>query len=380
MADYIVFNNVKDWYPPVISRKNYLKVPRISIDLKCPLPGDITDKQKGLVDKHFKAAFDGKFASMSKAAFEGVQKAMDAVEKKLEDAKKAKNLTEKQLGSEVDAVNVILKAQFDNWKKKVAELTSKCFDEAIAKSDAEMKAKIKRAKVKCILVAVLIAVVAVAAVALTIATAGAGAAVAIAVVAGIVAILGAVHKLVEGFKTSWQLCQDKITEIEGDVGELKKVFEDLTKLDLKSGDKGVVDKAKKLKLGLAGGTSNLEKHVGQLDKFTHDFVEKTKATEKHIADIKKKIADAKNQDVAKELAMVKILDERIANLKKRLEAIGEVKAAALDAKQKLAVFKVPDYPKLRKALDAMKQIKGIVTGIVSDVTSLGKSAGKLKAA
>ena len=279
MADtLVVFNDIKDWQAPLISRKKYLTVPKLNLNLKQQLPGDVEKKQKGILEKAYAALFDKAFTAMSNAHFQKIQQVMDTLEAALDKLRAAPGVTQQKIEEQVAKINAELKNAVNAWKPKVEKLHDECYEKALAKSDSEMKKKVKRAKIKVILVATLIVLVALTAVALAIVTAGAGTPLIIAIVGGVVTAALAIKKYASEFKTAWELCQGKISEIQKEVDASNKVYLELRKLNVKADSaKTVLDKASAFKARITLGSANIDKHVGQLEKFANNFGTKLKA-------------------------------------------------------------------------------------------------------
>jgi hypothetical protein len=377
----VVFDNIKDWAVPVISRKNFLTIPKLSLNLRQPLPDDVEKKQKGILEKAYQALFDKQFFTMSNAHFAKVQASMDRLEADLAKMKADPSSTDAKIDAQIAMINAKLKSDVDAWKPKVEKLHTDCFDKAMAKSDAEMKKKVKRAKLKVILVAVLIVLVALTAIALTIATAGAGAPLILAIVGGIVAAALALKKFGGEFKSAWDLCQGKIADIEKEVAASEKTHLELLKLDLKSADKkSVLEKAKALKAKVSLGSANIDKHVGQLEKFAANFNSKLKDYKQNVDKLKKQADDLKEagKPDAEQQALILEQNQLIEKMNKRLAAVAEVRGAAAAITAKIKANGVPDFPKLRKALDAFGQCGAVLKELFSGISKIGSSAAKLK--
>src|SRR5262245_21346024 len=96
MADkLVVFNDIKDWFPPVVVQKDLLTVPRINIDLKLEYPDGILAKGQDFVKKSFNKKFDAQFPSISKKAFDKVQQTIDEFQKLIARAKQARGSVKK---------------------------------------------------------------------------------------------------------------------------------------------------------------------------------------------------------------------------------------------------------------------------------------------
>jgi hypothetical protein len=377
----VVFNNIKGWGVPLISRKNFLTVPKLDLNLQQKMPDDVEKKQFAIAEKVYKASFDKEFFSMSNAHFQSIQQLMDRIEEAIEVSKKKMNLTKEALEKMVTAANAKLKAEVDKWKPKVEDLHNKHFEKALATSDAEMKKKVKRAKIKVILVATLVVVLALTAVALTIATAGAGAPLAAAIIGGIVAVVTALVKYQGEFKSAWKLCQDKMAEIKSEVDKSEKIFLELTKLKAKN-DQSSLAKAKTFKAQVMLGSGNIEKHVGQLEKFVHNFNDKMKTYKAQIVKLETQSAELKKagKSTGSQEAEIAELKKLVAEMEKRIGEVAEVRKLAGEITQRLKDDKIPDFPKLRKALDAFGQISAIVNACASSIKSIVGSSSKLKAA
>jgi hypothetical protein len=382
MADtLVVFNDIKDWQAPLISRKKYLTVPKLNLNLKQKLPDDVEKKQKGILEKAYAALFDKAFTAMSNAHFQKIQQIMDTFETALDKLKAAPGVTQQKIEEQVTKINAALKDAVNGWKPKVEKLHDECYEKALAKSDAEMKKKVKRAKIKVILVATLIVLVALTAVALAIVTAGAGTPLIIAIVGGVVTAALAIKKYAGDFKTAWQLCQGKISEIEKEVDASNKVYLELRKLDVKPGaQKSVLDKAQTFKARISLGSANIEKHVGQLEKFANNFSTKLKAYQVELEKLKSEAAKLKQagKSDAEQQVLIEEQNGLIAKMEGRLKAVADIRAAAAEITAKIKTNGVPDYPKLRKLCDAVGQATDVIKELFSGISKIGTAAQKLK--
>jgi len=383
MADtLVVFNDIKDWQAPLISRKKYLTVPKLNLNLKQQLPGDVEKKQKGILEKAYAALFDKAFTALSNAHFQKIQQVMDTLEAALDKLKAAPGVTQQKIEEQVAKINAELKNAVNAWKPKVEKLHDECYEKALAKSDSEMKKKVKRAKIKVILVATLIVLVALTAVALAIVTAGAGTPLIIAIVGGVVTAALAIKKYASEFKTAWELCQGKISEIQKEVDASNKVYLELRKLNVKADSaKTVLDKASAFKARITLGSANIDKHVGQLEKFANNFGTKLKAYKADLDKLKAEAAKLKGagKSDAEQQVLIEQQEGQIAKMVGRLEAVKNIRTAAAEITAKIKANDVPDYPKLRKLCDFFGQAVDVVKEIFSGASKIVTSAQKLKA-
>lgn len=382
MADsLVVFNNIQDWFPPVVIQKDLITVPRINIDLKLPYPEGVLAKGQEFIKKAFNPKFDAEFPKVSKKVFSQMQSLIDAFQKEINDAKanpaKSK-ITEASLKKDLAALNTKLEFCVDQWKKAVEKVSVELFDEAVEKWDKEAKAKIKRAKTKVIIKAVVLAALVLTAAALAIvavvATGGAAAVLIPAIVVASAAALGSVVKLYKemtsGFAARAKLCDDKVKEVKADLMAIDKVMEKLT-------DPSVNKVSIRQKYQV--GTSLLEKHLGQLEKFHRDLAVQVADLEKKV-DAQKAILDKAKDDPKSKpvLASIELLQSKIAALKKRTKDLVDLQKVANDtiAVMNASVEKglVPKYDRLRKVIDAFGQTSDFFTAILDSGGKVAKAA------
>lgn len=382
MADQlVVFNNIQDWFPPVVIQKDLITVPRINIDLKLPYPEGVLAKGQEFIKKIFNPKFDAEFPKISQKAFGQMQGLIDAFQKQIADAKanpEKSKLTEAGAKKGLAELNTKLEFCVDQWKKALEKISAEIFDDAVAKWDKEAKAKIKRAKTKVVIKAVVLAALVLTASALAIvavvATGGAAAVLIPAVVIASAAALGSVIKLYKemtsGFQARAKLCDDKVKEVKADLMAIDKAMEQLTDPSVNK-----VSLKQKYKVG----TSLLEKHMGQLEKFHRDLAVQ-------VADIKKKIKvqsdileKAKDDPQSKTVrSAIELLENRLTALEKRLKDLAELQKVAaatvqvMDAGVEKGV--VPKYDNLRKVIDAFSQTSDFFTSIIDSGSKVAKAA------
>ena len=79
-------------------------------------------------------------------------------------------------------------------------------------------------------------------------------------------------------------------------------------------------------------------------------------------------------------AQIAELTTLIDEMEKRVAAVNEVRQSAAQITQRIKDNQIPDYPKLRKALDALGQVTAMVSSVSATVKSIVASVKKLKAA
>ena len=379
---FVVFNNIQDWFPPVVIQKDLITVPRISIDMRMPLPEGVLDKGKAFIKKIFDAKFDPQFTQVSKKAFGTMQSTIDAFQKQIAEAKanpQKSKLTEASLKKDLAELNTKLEFCVDQWKKALEKLAGPIFDEAVEKWDKEAKAKVNRAKTKVLVKALVLAAIVLTAAALTIvavvATGGAAAVLIPAVIAASVAALGTLVKtykdMTSGFKSRAKLCEDKVNEIKADILAIDKA---MTPEQLTSPQKANFIKRYKV------GTSLLRKHLGQLEKFHYDLGQQIAKIEKDLKAPREKlntVAKDDPQGAKATQAAIDLFEGKLAALEKRL---GELKTLQKAANDRVTLMDaavdqgtLPKNDTLLKIIDAFGQTADFVTSIMD-------SGGKLAAA
>lgn len=384
---FVVFNDIKDWFPPVVIEKNLITVPRINIDMRMDLPEGVLDKGKAFIKKIFDAKFDPEFTKISKKTFGGMQGLIDAFQKQIADAKanpEKSKLTEASLKKDLAALNTKLEFCVDQWKKALELLAGPIFDDAVKKWDAEAKAKVKRAKtkvlVKALVLAAIVLTVAALAIVAVVASGGAAAVLVPAVIAASVAALGTVIKtyrdMTSGLKSRAKLCEDKVNEIKADIVALEKSLPNggLENLALDPKKKASFFK------GLAVSTNNLKKHLGQLEKFHYDLGQQVVKIKKDVGKAETDLGKAMKDDPRSKTVKVAIesFNGKIEALEKRLEDIRGLQKVAnerlvlMDAA--VAQGSLPKHDVLRKIVDAFGQTSDFVTSIMDSGGKLSKAA------
>ncbi len=366
MGTIFIFNKLP-WKPPIASK--VLTAPVLELNLSYPDDQikDMPGKQKTVFDTKFKALFDSKFNAMSQARMKQVQDAVTATEKILQ-AKK----DEKELKETVDTANKMLKQAFEVWQNEIASLCDQCVNAAYEESVKVMKMKLVKAQIKSIakivLVAGLILTAAGLAIAASVVTGGALA----PLVLGALATGGAaLWKAYKVYDSEWATSSNKIKEIETDIASLKKAIEAYKKTEKTYG--GKLDKVKAFKETIFAPVTDIDKHVGQLDKFIFELQGSLKEQKEKLLGLQKQAQDSKSAEVD---AAVKTCIGNIDKATDQLKAITEAKSSVVEIKTAYAAQKIPDYGKLNavvvKLQGSSSTVQSVGSSISSCITSLKK--------
>jgi len=367
MGTIFVFNKLP-WKPPIASK--LLTPPVLELNLAYPDDQikDMPGKQKSVFDAKFKALFDGKFNAMSQARMKQVQEAVTATEKILQ-AKK----NEKELKEAVDTSNKMLKQAFEVWQNEMASVCDECVTAAYEESVKAMKMKLVKAKIKSVakivLIAGLILTAAGLAIAASVVTGGALA----PLVLGALATGGAaLWKAYKVYDSEWATSSNKIKEIQADIKSLQSAIDAYKKTEKTYS--GKLDKVKAFKETIFAPVSDIDKHVGQLDKYIFELQGSLKEQKDKLLALQKQAVDAKSGEVD---TAVKTCIANIDKATDQLKAITEAKASVVEIKSAYAAQKIPDYGKLNAVVVKLQGNASTVQSVGSSISSCISSLKKI---
>jgi hypothetical protein len=350
MGSIYIFNKLP-WKAPIVSK--LLTAPTLELNLSyadddiVPMPG----KQRAVFDSKFKTNFDFEFDKRSKAWMKSIQDAVTDTEARL--AGKSK----KEMEEAVATANQLLKQAFTVWQNEMAKLCEDCVTQAYDASVAKMERKLLKARIKAVCTIVLIAGLVLTAAALTIAaTVASGGALAPLVMGAIVTGAGALYKAYKVYDTHWANSENKIKEIKADIQKLKDAIGTYKKTE--TSYSGLADKAKALKTILSMPVNDIDRHVGQLDKFIFQLQESIKTQREKLTDLAVQAKDAKAGELD---AAVKTCLAKMDKARDQLAAIKECQTAAAEMKAAYKAQKVPDYGKLNSLIGKLSDAKQVVT-------------------
>ncbi len=363
MGMIYVFNKLK-WKPPVAAK--LLTPPELELNLAypdneiAPMPG----KQRSIFDSKFKSFFDSKFNSMSTERMKTIQEAIKWTEARLPGKNKA------EMEEVVNTSNKLLKQAFDTWQSEIQKTCDECVQKAYEESVKAMKLKLVKAQIKSIAKIVLIAGLVLAAAALTIAaTVVTGGALAPLVIAAIATGASALYKAYKVYDSEWATASNKIKEIEADIKKLQTAVDAYKKTE--KSYSGKFDTVKAFKATLLAPVDDIEKHVGQLDKFIFSLQTSLKEQKAKLAEVK---AKASNKEVD---AAVTQCNASIDKANDQLAAIGEAKSAAAKMKADYSAQKLPDYGKLNAVVAKISSNASTMQGVGSSLKTCFTSLKKL---
>lgn len=366
MGTIFIFNKLP-WKPPIASK--LLTPPVLELNLSYPDDEikDMPGKQKAVFDTKFKALFDSKFNAMSQARMKQIQDAVKWTEEKIQ----GKN--EKEMKETVETANKMLKQAFDVWQNEIATLCDQCVNTAYEESVKAMKMKLVKAKIKSvakiILIAGLILTAAGLAIAASVVTGGALA----PLILGALATGGAaLWKAYKVYDSEWATSANKIKEIETDIASLKKAIEVYKKTEKTYA--GKLDKVKAFKETIFAPVTDIDKHVGQLDKYIFDLQGSLKEQKEKLLALQKQAQDAKSGEVD---AAVKTCIGNIDKATDQLKAINEAKASVVEIKSAYAAQKIPDYGKLNAVVARINSNSSTIQTIGSSISSCISSLKKI---
>lgn len=356
--------DVPQWKVPVISRKKILQQPEIAVSIKVPTTeiAEMPDKQYKAFSAEFEKRFTPQFNRMSGGWFADIQRRMDETEATIEKLAKGTGAAFKEKGKAlmqqlVDKANAELKALCLKWTDKVAEIAQAAYDEAVAASLKAMQMKVTKAKAKMIAKVTLFVLLTLTAAALTIAltvvTAGAGAAVAPLVIAGIVTAGKALFGSAKQVLGSYDVLATTVAAVESDTKALSAAALAYGKASKKTA--GKLDQLKLFHKMLSADVAQLDKHVGQLDKFTAVARAQSLQSLKEIQALADQLARAKDQSPEAKAAEQRVLaaQRSFDDALEHLKSIADVKPAAEQARE---AFKKMDAEGIAKALGRMAPV------------------------
>jgi hypothetical protein len=356
MGMIYVFNKLK-WKPPVATK--YLTAPELELDLAYPDDSIRTmpEKQRTVFDTKFKASFDSKFNAMGQAKIKQIQEAIKWTEERI--AQKAKPEEKEEV---VQTANKLLKQAFDTWQSEMQKTCDECVAKAYEDSVKAMKMKLIKAQIKSVAKIVLIAGLILTAAALVIAASVATGGALTPLILGAIATGGAaLYKAYKVYSSEWATSSNKIKEIQGDIKKLEAGIKTYQKLEkIKSGK---LDKVKAFKESLLSPITDLDKHVGQLDKFIFEMNAALMEQHNKLTELANNTKDANAPEV---VAAVRDCQGNIEKAADSLKGIEDCKAAAVEIKTQYNAQKVPDFGKLSTALNR-------IAGSSSVLMTIGQS-------
>ncbi len=366
MGTIFVFNKLK-WKPPIASKM--LTTPELELNLAypddeiAPMPG----KQRTVFDTKFKASFDSKFNAMSAARMKQIQDAVKWTEERLT------GKSEKEMKETVDTANKMLKQGFDAWQNEIATLCDQCVTSAFEESIKAMKLKLTKAKIKSIAKIVLIGGLILTAAALAIAASVVtGGALAPLILAAIGTGGAALWKAYKVYDSEWATSSNKIKEIEGDIKKLQTAIDAYKKTEKSYA--GKLDKVKAFKETLLAPVSDIDKHVGQLDKFIFELQGSLKEQKDKLLELQKQSQGAKSSEVD---TAIKTSIGNIDKATDQLKAIADCRGAAAQMKTDYAAQKLPDYGKLNAVVAKLGSCSTNVQSVGSSISTCISSLKKI---
>lgn len=368
MGKFVVFNNI-DWKPPIQTKLLSAPVLKLAVDFDDIELKEMTQKQRAAFDAEFKK-FDAEFAKLGQAKIKEVQEAVKWTETRI--AKKPA----KEAEEVVATANKMLAQAFKVFENQIATLAQKHYEASLAKSQQVMKMKITKAKIKAVVKIVVIAGLVLTAAALSIAatvvTGGLAAPVVFAALG--VAIKGGIT-IYQTIDKEWPTVDRGIKVVQADVEALTTATKRLAdaKALATTGDPKAMDTLNKVRGTIEGNMVNLDKHVGQLDKFIAQLSRQIqKQGDEWNALAKKVNANGGNKELEQRAAQ---LDRKTMLAVGALASIGNVKdeaakvQAAWKANQVLDAGRLGDFAK--KLAEAAPVVKEFV-GYSKEVVSAGK--------
>jgi hypothetical protein len=360
-----VFNKLK-WTPPVTAK--LLRPPEVELNLAYPDDSIKTmpAKQKTIFDAKFKGYFDAKFNSMTQARMKQIQDAIKWTEERIQTKP-----TEAEKQEVVGTANQLLKQAFDTWQGEMQKVCDECVTKAYEDSVKAMKMKLIKAQIKSVAKIILIAGLVLTAAGLAIAASVAtGGALAPLILGAIATGAGALYKAYKVYDSEWASSSNKIKEIQTDIKNLESAIKAYQKAEKSYA--GVADKAKAFKAALLAPVTDIDKHVGQLDKYIFDMRTSLKEQQTNLAELADKATDSKSPEV---ISAVKTCQANIEKAADGLNDIEECKKSVLEIKTAYAAQKIPDYGKLN---GVVARLGGNSSNVSQVGTSLKSAFSSLK--
>jgi len=178
-----------------------------------------------------------------------------------------------------------------------------------------------------------------------------------------------VYKLYDG---EWATASNKIKEIQGDITKLEAAIKAYKKTETLYA--GASDKLNAFKAALTAPVSDIDKHVGQLDKFIFDLRNNLKEQNAKCVELEAKIKAASSPEAE---ASLKAAKASLAKADDTLKAIDEIKSSAAAIKQQYAAAKVPDFGKLNSVVAKLNSNSGTVSQVGSAMKTCFTSLKKI---
>lgn len=365
MGKFVVFNKV-EWKAPI--KSTLLTTPVLRLDVSFPDKdlADMTKKHRAAFDKSFKE-FDKEFHKLGTSKIKEVQSAVEWTEERI------KQKDRKEAEEVVETANKMLVKAFKTFESQIRKLAQKCYDRAIVQSYKAMKMRLVRATAKATAIITIIALLTLTAAALTIAASVAsGGAVGWIVLGAIATTLGAVATVVAAVGAHWSKAENVIKKIKADIQTLQSALDKLSELEefaRRTGTTTTKDKIQKEAAIIKGKLlSNLDKHVGQLDKFIFKTREELKKQKKDLEKISAKIAKSGDKDLEKKSN--KLIRQTIQSER----ALAKIEIVKAEAKHIQALWDKHEIPKLNKFEKALRELAEAAT-IIKAMVKGGKDVG-----
>jgi predicted nucleic acid-binding Zn-ribbon protein len=367
VAKIFVFNGL-EWKPPVVSKLLSTPTLRLNLSYEDDELKEMPQKQRATFDGKFKAAFDAAFDRVGKQRMKEIQEAVTWTEQRI------KGKSDKREMEEVVATaNRSLEQAFAAWQQEIAKLCEDCVAKAYQDSVSAMEKRLQRAKLKAVCKIVLIAGLVLTAAALAIAASVvSGGALAPLVLGALATGAGALYKAYKVYDSEWASSTNKIKEIRSDIAKLEDAIAAYKKAEKSYA--GALDKAKAFKATLLAPVSDIEKHVGQLDKYVFEMQRAIQEQKAKLAELAAKAKDAKSPELE---AAVRTCNANMDKAADQLKAIEACKLAAKEAKAAFEAQRVPDFGKLNGVVTKLAAATGPVSEVGSSLKTCYSALKKL---
>lgn len=369
MSDLVIFNNIP-WKPPIKSK--LLKPPTLQMTLKYSGDDldDMTKKQRDAFDKAFKK-FDSDFNKLGVDKMKEVQSAVEWTEERILE----KQPKERQ--AVVDTANKMLQSAFKTFQGQIQALADKHYADALAASYKAMKMKLKKSKAKCIIKIVVISLLILTATGLSIAaTVATGGAAAPLVIGVVLAGLKGAHSVYKTCSSNWASASNQIKQIQKDVGQLSKANSSWQKLqEVAAVDPKAASKVSKLKVKLNGMMVDIDKSVGQLDKYIFEVGESLKKQNAELQKVADEIAKSNDPKAIKQATSVRLNITKAQQSLRDMENVQkEAKAAKDEWDKKMSLGSIG---KIEAPLKKLAGAAPLLMEIGKGLKTVGDAAKKL---
>jgi hypothetical protein len=266
MGEFVVMKKVQ-WKPPIQAKLLTTPTLEISVAIDDSELKQMVAKQRVAFDAAWAKAvkvFDADFQKLGVQRIKDIQSAVKDTEAII--VKKEP----KDRKAVVETSNKMLSQAFTVFQNQIQALAQKHYDASVEASQKAMKMKIVKARAKAIakiiIVVALTLTAAGLAIALTVATGGIAAPV---IIAALVTGGKAAASVYKTITTEWPNAANQMKLVQADTDKLRAAAKDIQDANAlaTTGAPSAVDKLKKAKGLFDGHLVNLDKHVGQLDKY-----------------------------------------------------------------------------------------------------------------